>query len=244
MPCRAVHVGADHVVHARALGMVFAVVATAILIDRAERLYAVAQECLAGVVFVTNHIAELIRVLNQIANHAHVLAYGVGTDDADAVQSGTVHGFEVFAEQLVQAANHKHRGTVCGQRAQQVGTHVEVINNLLLTGVLTTTAQNEIDMFRPVITLIVLVNNRLITVQAQSTADSQHIARVTVDVHVLRVQGHDVDYLAHVAFSLSISPPVGSGEFPIRAISTLPLAGGGAKRRRVVTCLRLRLALR
>ena len=36
----------------------------------------------------------------------------IGADHADAVQPGAVDRLEIFAEQLVQAADHEHRHTV------------------------------------------------------------------------------------------------------------------------------------
>ena len=191
--------------HARALGMVFAIVASAVLIDGAEWLNAFAQEGLAGVVLVANHIAELVGMLNKIADHTHVLAHGISTDNADAVQTGAVHGFKVLAEQLVQAADHQHRRTVCGKRTQQVGAMVEVVDDFLLAGVLAAASQNKVHLVGPVVALIVLVDDRFITVQFQTAADSQHVAGIAVDVHVFGIQGHHINCSGHVAFSLSMS---------------------------------------
>ena len=98
--------------------MILAIVAGTVRVDDAERLHAFAQEGLAGMVFVADDVAEIGGMLGQIADHAHFLADRVRADHADAVKSGTIHRFEIFAEQLIQAADHEHGGAVCGQRAQ------------------------------------------------------------------------------------------------------------------------------
>ena len=112
------HVCANHIVDARAFRMILAIVAGAILVDSAERLHTFAQEGLAGMVFVADDIAKIGGMLSQIADHANFLTDRVRANHADAVESGTIHRFEIFAEQLVQAADHEHGGAIGSQRAQ------------------------------------------------------------------------------------------------------------------------------
>ena len=112
------HVCADHIVDARAFRMILAIVAGAVRVDDAERLHAFAQEGLAGMVFVADDVAEIGGMLGQIADHPHFLTDRVRADHADTVESGTIHRFEIFAEQLVQAADHEHGGAIGSQRAQ------------------------------------------------------------------------------------------------------------------------------
>ena len=92
------HVGADHVADHGAFGVVLAVVAGAFGIHHAQRLHALAQEGLPGMVLVADDIAELLGMLDQIADHAHVAALGVHAEDADAVKPSAVNRLEVFSE--------------------------------------------------------------------------------------------------------------------------------------------------
>ena len=166
-------------------------------------------------------------MLNKIADHTHVLAHGISTDNADAVQTGAVHGFKVLAEQLVQAADHQHRRTVCGKRTQQVGAMVEVVDDFLLAGVLAAASQNKVHLVGPIVALIVLVNDRFVTVQFQPAADSQHVAGIAVDVHVFGIQGHHINCSGHVTFSLSMFSRCREASYSLTM--PLPLAGGGAR---------------
>ena len=181
------HVCANHIVDACAFRMILAIVAGTVRVDDAERLHAFAQEGLAGMVFVADDVAEIGGMLGQIADHAHFLADRVRADHADAVKSGTIHRFEIFAEQLIQAADHEHGGAVCGQRAQQVGAFEEVVDDFLLAGVLPAAAQNHIDVFGPRVALIVGVHVRFVAVQRESALDGEYVAGVAIDVHVFRI---------------------------------------------------------
>ena len=92
--------------------MILTVVAGAVRFDMAERLHPLAQERLAGMVFVADDLAEVVGRFGQIADHTHFPTDRIGANHADAVQPGAVDRLEIFAEQLVQAADHEHRHTV------------------------------------------------------------------------------------------------------------------------------------
>ena len=98
--------------------MILAIVTGAVRVDSAERLHTFAQEGLAGMIFVADDVAEIGGTLSQIADHTHFLTDRVRADHADAVKSGTIHRFEIFAEQLIQTADHEHGGAIGSQRAQ------------------------------------------------------------------------------------------------------------------------------
>ncbi len=66
--------------------MVLAVVAGAVRFNRAERPHAVAQERLAGMVLITDDLAELVGGFGQIADHTLVAPDRVRADHADAVK--------------------------------------------------------------------------------------------------------------------------------------------------------------
>ena len=198
------HVCADHVAEPRALGVVGAVVAGTVGVHAAQGLGVAGQEGLPGMVFVADDVAKFLAVLDQIADHAVFAAHGVRTEDTNAVEPGAVHGFEILAEQLVQAADHEHRHAVRGERTQGVRAGEQVVCDFLLPVVLSAAAENQVHMFRPRVALVVFVENRVVAVQRQPAHDGEHVAPISVDVHILRVQGHDVDAAARTRVGLGI----------------------------------------
>ena len=154
-------------------------------------------------VFVADDLAEIGGGFRKIADHACFLADRVRADHADAVESGAVDRFEILAEQLVQAADHQHRHAVRRERTQQVGALEEVVDDLLLAGVLAAATQNHVHVLGPVAALVVGVYARLVAVQREPALDGEHVAGIAVDVHILRIQRHDVDDLAHIVSSSS-----------------------------------------
>ena len=58
-------------------------------------------------------------------------------------------------------------------------------------------------MLGPVAALVVGVYAWLVAVQREPALDGEHVAGIAVDVHILRIQRHDVDDLAHIVSSSS-----------------------------------------
>ena len=180
-------VGANHVVHARTLIRIGHVVALT-LSDGSQRGAAGTQVSQARVVLKTNHGAELLRLLNNVANQAVIAADRVRIKNADTLQHLTLTGAEFLAEQLVQATNDEHRHASLSQRAQRVTVRVQVVLNHGLTGVLAAATQNDVNIFRERLTGVVVQNLHVKAVRLRATSQRQSVTPVAVNVHVERVQ--------------------------------------------------------
>ena len=103
-------------------------------------------------------------------------------------------------------------------------------------GVLAAASQNKVHLVGPIVALIVLVNDRFVTVQFQPAADSQHVAGIAVDVHVFGIQGtpHQLFWPCHVL----LVDVLRCREASYSLTMPLPLAEVARERRRVVTCPR------
>ncbi len=102
-------------------------------------------------------------------------------------------GLEELPEQLVQTADHEHRGPVFGQFLQRGLAREEVVLDDELSAVLSAAADDEVHVGREGVADVVFEQLRRVAVPAQPLREDQGVAPVAVDVHVPRVELQDPD---------------------------------------------------
>ena len=180
-------IATDDVLVSSTFGFILAVVTGAFL-DETKRSDALAEECLATVVFVADDITKLVATRDDVADETLWAGVCLDIKQSDAVDDMAILSAEKLAEQLVEPADHEHRYASIGELTKLSTNRQEVGLDFVLAAVLATATDDDIGVFWKCVALVVADEFDVVAMPLDALHEDEHITRISIDVHVVGVE--------------------------------------------------------